>query len=106
MTTTQPVETERCTNSSFRAITGGDYHRTILSGLGVLEALQTSGYGYTQVETEAKTVAAFVKSAPAGAWYLFTAGHALAYVDGELTDTERRGADRRRLLGVYRVTAR
>lgn len=48
------------------------------------------------------TVAQFIRAYPTGSYYLVTDEHAMALVDGELTDTEQ-GSNRRRVEFAFEV---
>ena len=99
----------RCTNAAFEALTGQQAPVEIRDGGELLETLGKVGFTYAHVDFQRNAPLRSVLADPAlqqGSFYLFTSGHALAYVDGVLTDTEERGADGRRVLGVYRITRR
>jgi hypothetical protein len=49
------------------------------------------------------TVKTFVASHNVGVFSLWTTGHAMALVNGQLYDTAERGADGRRLQGVFEI---
>ena len=50
-----------------------------------------------------RTLKDFLESHPRGAFFLFTHAHAMALVDGVLTDTTERGPDGRRIIVVVEV---
>ena len=106
----------RCTEATLRAL--GVEGKCPKHGTGVLEALTDAGYkwrpfGMTgvfgdqareEMTWNGRTLRAFVKVHPVGRYYLSTAGHAMALIDGVLTDTTERGIDGRRLTGIIEVT--
>lgn len=98
----------RCTNAAFEAITGQCPSIEIIDGGHLLSLLKDAGFGYEVLGRVAPTVRALMvmPEFQSGSYYLFTSGHAMALVDGVLTDTEERGPDGRRIIGVYRVTKR
>lgn len=99
----------RCTNATVEALTGVMPKRLLIWGTSVMEELRELGY---RVEINPhnnrpfKTLRAMSKDLPEGSWYISTAGHALALVDGVLTDTEDKGFDLRRIQCMFRVTKR
>lgn len=99
----------RCTNATVEALTGTMPSKLLLYGTSVLQALSELGYDveFMPYEHKAyKTLRGLSKNPPKGSWYLVTSGHALALVDGVLTDTEDRGFDLRRLQCMFHVTKR
>ena len=94
----------RCTNATVEALTGQMPDRLLLYGTSVLEELQRQGYeielawglGY-------KTLRGMIRNMPKGSYYIATSGHAMALVDGVLTDTEGRGFDKRRIQAIFKV---
>ena len=50
------------------------------------------------------TVAAFAKAHPEGDWWICTRTHSMALRDGVLTDTAKRGFDRRHVTEAWRMT--
>ena len=98
----------RCTNAAFEAITGQCPNVEIIDGGHFLSLVREAGLGYEVLGRVAPTVRALMAMPEyqTGSYYLFTSGHAMALVDGVLTDTEERGPDGRRILGVYRIIRR
>lgn len=99
---------DRCTNAAFEAITGQCPRFEIVDGGHFLSLLKDVGFGYEVLGRVAPTVSALMKMPEyqTGLYYFFTSGHAMALVDGVLTDTEERGPDGRRIIGVYRIIRR
>jgi hypothetical protein len=93
----------RCTEAAIAAITGERPDVVPMSGAGVLQYLTNNGWNWEDSWTTLKTVKSVCDAGLEGRWYLFTSGHAMALVDGVLTDTEDLGPNGRRVLGLYRV---
>lgn len=66
-------------------------------------------FGARNVETDPYfisgkcTLKEFVQCHPEGKYYISTSGHAMALVDGVLTDTENKGPDGRKVVGAFTV---
>jgi hypothetical protein len=87
----------RCTQATLEALNiKGKCPKT---GAGVIQAIRDAGLRYRVCDElynrKVTTVQQFVASHLTGKYYLSTAGHAMALVDGQLTDTTGRGIDRR-----------
>lgn len=95
-----PTTSTRCTQTVLMQF--GITDTVPMDGMGVLCALQMAGYTYTDTPYVG-TVRSFVAEHQAGSWYIFTAGHAMAVIDGVLVDSEERGPDGRRMQGAYRI---
>ena len=96
----------RCTHATYEAITGKAWTgRTLRTGQDLLNALQNAGYTYiTNCDADRpKTLRSLGNDWPDGTWYIHTSGHAMAMIDGILTDTEGRGFDMRRINGMARI---
>lgn len=99
----------RCTNVAFEALTGSCPSHEIRDGGEFLELITKAGFGYVGLYDLAGLTLRQLVERPEvkqGSFYVFTSGHALALVDGVLTDAEGRGPDGRRVKGVYRITER
>lgn len=96
--------TLRCTNATVAAF-GCPSDETLFFGTSVLGHLNRSGFQFEPLEG-VTTVGAFMKANPTGMFYLSTAaksyGHAMALVDGVLTDTAEGGMKRK--VYAFRVT--
>lgn len=102
-------EATRCTNVAFEALTGLCPTEEIVDGGQFLEMITKAGYGYAAMyDLNGLTLRQLVErpEVQQGSFYLFTSGHALALVDGVLTDAEGRGPDGRRVKQIYRITKR
>ncbi len=107
-------ENIRCTEATLRAL--GVEGQCPIYGVGVLGALTNAGirwrpYGMGPKWAEeeqwlGRTLRSFVAAHPRGRFYLSTRSHAMALVDGRLTDTAARGADGRRLVAIVEVLDR
>lgn len=90
----------RCTNESAKALgaivkTIEGVEQNIKTGTGVLQALRESGKSVKPIEIDNKTsfsLGEFIQSHPEGRYYLFNDNHAMALIDGELIDTDPKGA--------------
>lgn len=103
------VTATRCTNLAFEALTGLCPTAEIVDGGQFLEMITEAGYGYAAMyDLNGLTLRQLVErpEVQQGSFYLFTSGHALALVDGVLTDAEERGPDGRRVKQIYRITKR
>lgn len=88
----------RCTQATLTAL--GIPNICPKDGCGVVQAIQQAGLKWQLCydkfgQRKAMTVRQFVASHPKGRYYFSTVGHAMALVDGVLTDTTGRGADGR-----------
>lgn len=101
-----PVDV-RCTQATLEAF--GIFGKCPLSGIGVIDALREV-YKLKILEDIGKTMGAnitvkkFVETHMTGRYYITTDGHAMALIDGVLTDTAGRGLDRRHVYIVVKVT--
>ena len=99
----------RCTQATLEAF--GIFGICPTHGAGVYQSLQRAkraGRILSGADLRAKgrktiTVAEFVKAHPTGSYYISTTGHAMALVEGVLTDTSGRGPDRRHIQVVIEV---
>lgn len=97
----------RCTQATLEAF--GIFGKCPIYGTGVLQALQEV-YKIKLWEDLGKTVGKnitvkkFVETHPTGRYYLSTDRHAMALIDGVLTDTAGRGLDRRHVYLIFEVT--
>lgn len=116
-------ENIRCTQATLEAL--GIFGERPIHGTGVLEVLIkhfgrdriiwttqqlqtdliTRGATTKQLHPRSihGTVSRFVEQHPVGSFYLSTSGHAMALVDGVLTDTAGRGADGRHVQSVIEI---
>ena len=102
----------RCTAVTANALLKHFHKKPILLGdvpetdVGVLEILTKERLAYKPIPiVVGKTVQQFVNTYSRGAWYIVTQGHAIAIVNGEIFDSEIRGADGRKILQAYEITA-
>ena len=96
----------RCTHAAYEAITGETWTgHTLMTGQDLMDALRDAGYTYrTHCPADrAKTLRSLAKNAPTGVWYISTRNHAMAMVDGTLTDTMDRGFDGRHIKGMAQI---
>jgi len=91
----------RCTQATLEAL--NIFGECPTYGTGVIEALKKHKKEFRVVEDHAKTLRSFVRENEIGSFYLTVAGHAIACVNGILTDTTERGADCRRILVVIQI---
>ena len=95
----------RCTNAAVEAITGRMPDHLLIYGTSVLEELDRQGYEVEWMLRHGyRTLRALMRDMPEGTYYLASAGHAMALVDGVLTDTEAKGFNLRRIQLMFRVT--
>lgn len=73
-------------------------------GLACIEHLDNAGCKLEIMENYPKTIRTFVRAYPQGKYYLSTAGHALALIDGQLFDYSERGIDLRRILVAVKIS--
>lgn len=97
-------DSPRCTQATLEAL--GIYGECPLTIGGVLEAIQCAGYSYNDPMGDPYgthiTLAQAIERFPKGRYYLSGKGHAMALVDGVLTDTA--GGGYRRRVDVYEIT--
>lgn len=99
----------RCTQATLEAL--GIYGKCPIHGTGVLEAITGAGRKYQFVETVESRhygtqvgLRTFIEQHPAGSYYLCSEGHAMALVDGKLTDaSERKISNRIKVLCAVEV---
>lgn len=95
----------RCTEATLRAL--GINGVCPRDGTGVLDAFNRAKRTWRPMlpsfDDVPKTLRSFVKRYPRGCYYLVTSGHALALVNGKLTDTTERGPDKRHVLVAIEV---
>lgn len=92
----------RCTQATLSAL--GVHGKAPRTGAGVITALIDAGMKCCPVEHEGQIrLRAFVRAHSRGRYYVFTRNHAMALVDGQLTDTEGRGPDGRIVLGAVEI---
>jgi len=89
----------RCTQATLEAL--GIPGKSPKTGLGVVQEISKAGHKY-RVLHDKSTVRKFVKEHPKGKYYFWTSGHAMALVDGKLTDTMEEGLNLRRVMGGNR----
>lgn len=103
----------RCTNSVFEAITGVCLSENLLYGSSLLQKLNEYGYAYEVNTTYSddlneyyigKPLSEFVNNEKQGVFYIVTSGHAIAYVNGVLTDTY--GGLKKKILAVFPIHKR
>lgn len=103
--------TVRCTNATVAAL-GCPSERTLLYGTSVIDHLVRCGFSYEPMHDGPEhgyrsewTLKEFIESHPTGMYYLSTTakgqGHAMALVDGVLTDTACGGL--RRKVSAIRI---
>ena len=93
----------RCTNATVAAL-GIPAESPLMYGTSVLSHIVKSGLCWDDALPAPCTLGRFIKDHPHGSYYICTNGHAMALVDGKLTDTER-GGMRRRVWFAAEVTA-
>lgn len=99
----------RCTEAALRML-GIPYERKPMNGLHVLSDIRRAGFRCELLDvTEGGNYSGpdmrldrFVAEHPTGSYYIVTAGHAMALVDGALCDTAH-GTGRRRVVAAYRI---
>jgi hypothetical protein len=94
----------RCTQATLEAL--GIFGKCPYYGTGVIQAIQESGLKWKIVDLPTNrrmTVQRFVKENPIGEFYITTKGHAMALVNGKLTDTTHRGPDKRWIQVVAQI---
>ena len=94
----------RCTRATLEAF--GIKGKSPAYDTDVTEALQAAGYTVIPLTDEPlTTVKNFVRMHPKGNFYISTHMHAMALIDGVLTDTMNKGPDNRQITGVMEVGA-
>jgi hypothetical protein len=94
----------RCTQATLEAL--GVYGKCPQFGTGVVEALKGAGYKLRMLEIERTGLRAFIEAHRTGRYYLASEGHAMALVDGTLTDTSERAISNRiKVWGAFEVIA-
>lgn len=84
----------RCTQATLEAF--GIFGVCPRTGIGMLEALKAAGFKIRYENTETmkqygeEGLRSFIESHPTGSYYLCSEGHAMALVNGKLTDASRR----------------
>lgn len=92
----------RCTEATLTAL--GIEGKAPVHGTGVLSELTRAGMKWTPViDSAGMSVKKFMEENPTGRFYLSTAGHAMALIDGALTDTAGIVPSRRKLVAVIRI---
>lgn len=94
----------RCTRATLEAL--GVFNKCPVFGTGVIQYIQESGLKWKIIDLPTNrhmTVQRFVKENPVGDFYITTNGHAMALVNGELTDTTNRGPDKRWVQVVVQI---
>jgi len=120
--TDKPIQHNRCSNTSLRAL-GFDPQFTCYKGvdaLGVINEARSKGLidyriigqsadwndpesmWFGGVDRKA-TVKRFVETHPEGSFFIIVSGHALALINGVLTDTEERGPDGRIVKTAFQI---
>jgi len=79
------TEAERCTNATVRAL-GAPAGNCLMYGTSVLDHLKKSGLKVTPIPFQ-KSLRDFIHAHPTGKYYVMSSGHAMALVNGQLTDT-------------------
>lgn len=99
----------RCTNATAAAL-GAPSRDTIVHGSDLLSHLSANGLRWSPVgEPDSPwipwtgTLGAFRRQYTSGSYVVMTSGHAMALIDGQLTDTAD-GTNRRRVFAAYKVT--
>lgn len=118
----KPIQHGRCSNTSLRAL-GFEPDETCFSGIeafgwindarskGLIEYKiigQSANYGEPDYmwfggNDKKATVKRFVETHPKGSYFITTRNHAMALIDGVLTDTENRGPDGRIILSATQI---
>jgi hypothetical protein len=92
----------RCTEATLRAL--GVIGKSPQYGAGVLQALSEHGYRLQHLTTDTVGLRTFMAGHPTGRYYLASAGHAMALVDGVLTDTSERAiSDRIKVWAAVQI---
>ncbi len=92
----------RCTNYTLAQF-GINVTHPVQDGLAVIEHLTNAGYKIEVMEKYPKTLKTFVRAYPQGKYYLTTAGHGLALIEGKLFDYAEKGVNLRRILIAIRI---
>ena len=100
-TTSTEENKMRCTQATLKAF-GVD--SCPMTGGGVMEALTANGFSVEMITLSDNGLRSCVESLK-GSYYLFSDGHAMALIDGVLTDTsQRKITNRIKVVGVVKVT--
>lgn len=97
----QYLTEERCTQATLKAF---NIDACPVHGTGVIEKLQNAGWKYKLINTKGIKLEDFIKSHKKGKYYISTAGHSMALINGKLTDTAK-GTGKRKIqvaLEVYK----
>lgn len=98
------MEEKRCTQATLEAL--GVMGKCPKTGLGVIEALCNAGLRIRTLPEEKyrRGLRDFIADHQVGRFYICSEGHAMALVDGRLTDTSRRAITNRiKVLGAVRI---
>lgn len=95
----------RCTNETLEAF-GIRKPDPVITGLAVKEAFAEKGLELAPVAAvePGTRLDEFVESHPDGSFYVMTSQHAMALIDGELTDFAQ-GTGRRKVVGAFEILA-
>ncbi len=99
----------RCTNATLEAF-GIRPSKPVILGIGVRDEFQKNGFILKPITPgvnikEGTTVGEFIKDNPEGGFYIMTANHAMALIDGKLTDFAE-GTGRRKVVGAFEILAK
>jgi 8-oxo-dGTP pyrophosphatase MutT (NUDIX family) len=95
-------QAKRCTQATLEAL--GVRGKVPTNDIGVEQALMKAGKTIELIDDAAnQTVKVFVTAHPTGSYYIVTLYHAMALVNGVLTDTEGRGIDERKIIEAFAV---
>lgn len=92
---------QRCTEAVLRAF--GIYGVRPESLIDLLRHLNTSGRKVEQINAQGYSLWSFRATHPTGNYVIITSGHAIALIDGRLTDTASKSGGTR-VLQAFRVT--
>jgi hypothetical protein len=93
----------RCTNATVEALTGHMPQQLLIYGTSVLQELRRLGYSAQPLHLVPRTLRSLMHADLPGSYFVSTAGHAMALVDGVLTDTEAKGYNMRRITCMFKV---
>jgi hypothetical protein len=98
------IDAKRCTNVTYKALTGKEATKTLMYGTSLTEELGNNGFSYrmTLEHLMGKTLKALINENPKGKFYIATSGHALAFVNGKLIDTMGGGL-RKKIQYIFEV---
>lgn len=92
----------RCTQATLEAL--GVHGKCPQFGTGVLEALKAAGLRCRMMDISSVGLRTFIETHRSGRYYLCSEGHAMALVNGNLTDTsERKVTDRIKIWAAVEV---